>query len=924
MLKGKELVIPVAGKGTRLNYSSAKCLFPINGIPIIGHIINEHYSLFDKIIVVVSPEFKGEIERYLLRFKNIIEIQTVIQPEPRGMADAIWRCKENMDSEYTTVIWGDQALIRKETMINMFDEISTDDNEIQISIPLYECNNPYVSYNFSEGKFKSLTQSRENQIMPERGLSDAGLFTFQTNTLLEVLANKEYKNKSFGAQTKESNFLQFIECALLDGYKYKIVKIDKDEAPGINTPEEAEKVELLMKSRKKKVVQTPKLKICIFSGGRGTSNIIKSLINLKNLEITVLINGYDDGLSTGRIREYVGGMLGPSDFRKNLSRFLASQKNKSKVSLAKLIEWRLPNEENIARLFINFIEDLESSNLKYENLYEEFKDLFELIKGVELKDWLVIKKSLKTFFEFEKINKEKFGYSDCAIGNIVIAGAFLESKRNFNDAIDYLVSKFDVSLKILNITDGENLYLSAIKSDGQILTDEAAIVEQQNKVAIKEILLFKEKYKLKSNINSDIDKFIKEISKDSVLPNPNKKALDALENANFIIYGPGTQHSSLFPSYLTIGVAESIVKNNKAEKIFIGNVKTDNEIEVETVNTLCIKLHHFLSRRGEFIFKHKDIANRYFIQRPSFNEPNQIPFDKNKFLFEYDQLLLEDWELGVGKHRGGMIIGEISNLVLKFGLQISDDQSHDIISFILPVLNEEKTIAQVIQQIDSLDCKKLNLQKEIIIVDGGSEDKTVKSAKDCIKKLNLTTAKIVSSVPNNKRKDLGRGFAIQHGLKIAKGDIITIYPADDEFKISDLEKVLNSFINNNESFVIGSRSIKGYRVWSDLEKIYRGNLMQQFISLMGGRLITIGLFITSGALVADPISNVRVIKKSALLNLNVKGNGINYMTNMVKKAGLKKINIKEIAIEYFPRTKNEGKKTRILDGLISLWSIAFD
>ena len=79
MLKGKALVIPVAGKGTRLNYSSAKCLFPINGIPIIGHIINEHYSLFDKIIVVVSPEFKGEIERYLLRFKNIIEIQMANQ-----------------------------------------------------------------------------------------------------------------------------------------------------------------------------------------------------------------------------------------------------------------------------------------------------------------------------------------------------------------------------------------------------------------------------------------------------------------------------------------------------------------------------------------------------------------------------------------------------------------------------------------------------------------------------------------------------------------------------------------------------------------------------------------------------------------------------------------------------------------------------
>ena len=47
------------------------------------------------------------------------------------------------------------------------------------------------------------------------------------------------------------------------------------------------------------------------------------------------------------------------------------------------------------------------------------------------------------------------------------------------------------------------------------------------------------------------------------------------------------------------------------------------------------------------------------------------------------------------------------------------------ISFIIPALNEEKRIERVIKQFDKLDRKQI----EVIVADGGSEDKTVKIAK---------------------------------------------------------------------------------------------------------------------------------------------------------------------------------------------------
>ena len=58
--------------------------------------------------------------------------------------------------------------------------------------------------------------------------------------------------------------------------------------------------------------------ITIISGGSGSTNIQKGLHEIcPNLSINLLINGYDDGKSTGILRKLFPNTLGISDFRKN-------------------------------------------------------------------------------------------------------------------------------------------------------------------------------------------------------------------------------------------------------------------------------------------------------------------------------------------------------------------------------------------------------------------------------------------------------------------------------------------------------------------------------------------------------------------------------------------------------------------------------
>ena len=60
--------------------------------------------------------------------------------------------------------------------------------------------------------------------------------------------------------------------------------------------------------------------VVLFSGGRGSDVLSRQLIGHPDVALTIAINGYDDGASTGEVRRFLGDSLGPSDFRKNAAR----------------------------------------------------------------------------------------------------------------------------------------------------------------------------------------------------------------------------------------------------------------------------------------------------------------------------------------------------------------------------------------------------------------------------------------------------------------------------------------------------------------------------------------------------------------------------------------------------------------------------
>ena len=83
-----------------------------------------------------------------------------------------------------------------------------------------------------------------------------------------------------------------------------------------------------------------RLQVVLFSGGRGSRALAQQLVGSDRVDLTLVINGYDDGASTGEVRRFLGDCLGPSDFRKNASR--VAEELHTAPALIALVDHRLP------------------------------------------------------------------------------------------------------------------------------------------------------------------------------------------------------------------------------------------------------------------------------------------------------------------------------------------------------------------------------------------------------------------------------------------------------------------------------------------------------------------------------------------------------------------------------------------------------
>jgi 2-phospho-L-lactate transferase/gluconeogenesis factor (CofD/UPF0052 family) len=220
------------------------------------------------------------------------------------------------------------------------------------------------------------------------------------------------------------------------------------------------------------------IRVTLFCGGRGSATIIRALLRQGDVELTLLVNAYDDGLSTGALRNFIPGMLGPSDFRKNLSCLFGNYSH-AQYALKSLMEYRLTGGTAEIEKLACFTSIGDPAPLD-----EPIKHWFAQLPPATSQRMRAL---LARFFALAA--GTSFDYRDCSLGNLVFAGAYLEHGNDFNAAAAIVADLVGTRARLLNVGEQQNRILLGLKHDGTLLASEAEIVGPQSSVPITDLYL---------------------------------------------------------------------------------------------------------------------------------------------------------------------------------------------------------------------------------------------------------------------------------------------------------------------------------------------------------------------------------------------------------------------------------------------------
>ncbi|MNZ60653.1 Gluconeogenesis factor [compost metagenome] len=227
------------------------------------------------------------------------------------------------------------------------------------------------------------------------------------------------------------------------------------------------------------------------------------------------------------------------------------------------------------------------------------------------------------------------GLAGHSLGNLILA-AITDISGDFVTAVRELSRVFAVRGRVLPAA-GQAVVLNAEMEDGSIVTGESKIPEAGG--GIKRIFLEPEEVE------------------------PLPEAVEAIREADAILIGPGSLYTSIIPNLLVPKLAEAILENDTAIKIFVCNVMTQPG---ETDNyTVSDHLQAVYDHVGHHLFDYVIVND------------GEIPAQVQDFYAEKGAKPVQvDWDVVTG--RGYKVIADTLVLFRRYLRHDADKLSHHI------------------------------------------------------------------------------------------------------------------------------------------------------------------------------------------------------------------------------------------------------
>jgi len=235
----------------------------------------------------------------------------------------------------------------------------------------------------------------------------------------------------------------------------------------------------------------------------------------------------------------------------------------------------------------------------------------------------------------------------------------------------------------------------------------------------------------------------------------------------------------------------------------------------------------------------------------------------------------------------------VKSAPLPLGDRPDRDESHPLtLSVVIPALNEEGGIADIIQRLEATEPALAAVgvtHLELIVVDDGSSDQTAEIA------AGFATVRLIRHVGNR-----GYGAAIKTGFARATGDLLAFLDADGTYPPERLPALCRVALEQQADVVVGSRRSGADSQMPFVRRI--GNFIwSNLVSLVGNKRV------------ADPASGMRVLRQSALEHLYPLPDGLHFTPVMSTRAVHEGLKVVELPIAYRERM-GRSKLSVVRDG----------
>lgn len=636
------------------------------------------------------------------------------------------------------------------------------------------------------------------------------------------------------------------------------------------------------------------LRVVLFSGGRGSGALSRQLISSPNVELTVVINGYDDGASTGEVRRFLGDALGPSDFRKNAAN-LAGARRTCPAALLDLLDLRLP-EQYAASDAIALLTD---GPLPQDAFASRIARQVQAL-AVDARE--AVASRLQAFVSELHRTGRAFAFGDCSLGNLVFAGGFLLAARDFNRAVDDYCALVGLpSGTIENVTTGANAYLVALEHDGRVLATEEEIVDAARPNRIHDIFLIArplDEAALRAIAAGEIsaaDLFVREAAPLTLNPRVAAK----IAAADLIIYGPGTQHSSLFPSYVTPGLGEAIARNRAAMKVLVTNIQPDAEIGGSSAVDLVDRAVHYLRNKGQASIPVPFLVTHSLLNDPSIPESTRpyVPLGLTDTIEDPRLVRIGNYEDGLtGRHHPSRVLEP----------------------FIASIVGRRERKRVAILLTDTTSLNKVT-QTLLELVRGGIERVPID-----------VTVFYASAAPLAPELASGFPFDLHHlaaerdftaAARQRRFEYVLLFESSGMYRGEETVPLLAQLTTGRLDAVWGSRRLSLRDIEESYRLRYSASALQGAISYAGSYLLSIACLLLYGRHISDTLSGVRAVRADDVLARNVDLTHKNANHELLSRLLRRKADIVEMPVRFVPLSPERVKRTTALEGLGALTTL---